>query len=127
VTVFLCLYRYKTAAQLRKIAILSVVFCMSVVFGNMSLRYIPVSFNQAISATTPAFTAVLEYFVQEKVQSRTTYATLIPVVVGIVIASRFEPSFHMWGFLACMIATALRALKSVVQVSTKSVADIASL
>lgn len=56
--------RYKTPAQLRKIAILSAVFCISVVFGNMSLEHIPVSFNQAISATTPAFTAVLEFFVQ---------------------------------------------------------------
>ena len=108
--------KYKTISQLKKIAVLSVVFCMSVVFGNISLRHIPVSFNQAISATTPAFRAILEYVMQSKVQTRTTYATLIPVVVGIVIASRFEPSFHMWGFIACLIATSLRALKSVVQV-----------
>lgn len=113
---FAKLERYKTIAQLKKIAILSAIFCMSVVFGNISLTYIPVSFNQAISATTPAFTAVLEFFLQSKVQSGTTYATLIPVVAGIVVASRFEPSFHLWGFTACLIATAIRSLKSVVQV-----------
>jgi drug/metabolite transporter (DMT)-like permease len=88
--------RSSTWAQLRKIGMLSVVFCSTVVFGNISLRYIPVSFNQAVSATTPAFTAVLTYVLQSKVESVTTYATLVPVVVGIVIASRFEPSFHLW-------------------------------
>ena len=51
--------KYKTISQLKKIAVLSVVFCMSVVFGNISLRHIPVSFNQAISATTPAFLSLI--------------------------------------------------------------------
>ena len=31
-----------------KIAALSLVFCVSVVFGNISLRFLPISFNQAI-------------------------------------------------------------------------------
>jgi drug/metabolite transporter (DMT)-like permease len=102
--------------QLGKIAVLSVVFCLTVVLGNISLRYIPVSFNQAISATTPAFTAVLTFFLQGKVESMLTYATLVPVVGGIVLASRFEPSFHLLGFTSCLLGTAIRALKSVLQV-----------
>ena len=32
--------------QLVKIAVLASVFCLTVVMGNISLRYIPVSFNQ---------------------------------------------------------------------------------
>ena len=32
---------------LTKIAVLATVFCLSVVLGNASLRFIPVSFNQA--------------------------------------------------------------------------------
>ena len=34
--------------QFFKIAVLSLMFCVSVVFGNISLRFLPVSFNQAI-------------------------------------------------------------------------------
>jgi drug/metabolite transporter (DMT)-like permease len=47
----------RSRLQLAKIATLSAVFCASVVSGNVSLRYLPVSFNQAIGATTPFFTA----------------------------------------------------------------------
>lgn len=32
--------------QFWKVAILACTFCLSVVLGNVSLRYIPVSFNQ---------------------------------------------------------------------------------
>jgi drug/metabolite transporter (DMT)-like permease len=44
-----------------------------------------------------------------------TYATLIPVMGGIAIASGAELDFHMVGFLLATGATAGRALKSVVQ------------
>jgi len=44
-----------------------------------------------------------------------TYATLVPVVAGVVIASGGEPSFHLYGFIMCIGATAARALKSVLQ------------
>ena len=52
--------------------LLGCVFCVSVVLGNVSLRYIPVSFNQAIGATTPFFTAVLAFVVQQRIESPIT-------------------------------------------------------
>jgi drug/metabolite transporter (DMT)-like permease len=45
-----------------------------------------------------------------------TYLTLIPIAGGVVIASGGEPLFHLLGFVACLLATSGRALKSVVQV-----------
>ncbi|CAL6305842.1 unnamed protein product [Bathycoccus prasinos] len=92
----------KSRKHMLKIAVLALVFVISVVGGNISLRFIPVSFNQAIGATTPFFTAMV-------------YMTLIPVVVGIVLASNSEPLFNIYGFIACFIATFARALKSVLQ------------
>ncbi|KAL0359217.1 UNVERIFIED_CONTAM: putative sugar phosphate/phosphate translocator [Sesamum angustifolium] len=74
----------RSRVQFMKISALSFIFCASVVSGNVSLKYLPVSFNQAIGATTPFFTAG-------------------------------EPSFHLFGFIMCVGATAARALKSVVQ------------
>ncbi|KAG6382664.1 hypothetical protein SASPL_157626 [Salvia splendens] len=74
-----------------------------------------VHFNQAIGATTPFFTAVFAYLMTLKREAWLTYVTLIPVVTGVVIASGGEPSFHLFGFLMCIGATAARALKSVVQ------------
>ncbi|KAH7667656.1 UAA transporter protein [Dioscorea alata] len=105
----------RSRIQFLKIAALSLVFCFSVVSGNVSLKYLPVSFNQAVGATTPFFTAVFAYFMTVKRESWITYFTLVPVVTGVIIASGGEPSFHLFGFLMCIGATAARALKSVLQ------------
>jgi len=77
----------RSRLQLAKIAALSLVFCASVVSGNISLRYLPVSFNQAVGATTPFFTAVFAYFMTVKRESFLTYLALVPVVTGVIIAS----------------------------------------
>ncbi|PRQ43032.1 putative sugar phosphate transporter domain-containing protein [Rosa chinensis] len=105
----------RSKVQLAKIAGLSVVFCFSVVCGNVSLRYLPVSFNQAVGATTPFFTAVLAFLMIKKREEWVTYSTLIPVVAGVIIASGGEPSFQLFGFIMCVTATAARAFKSVLQ------------
>lgn len=101
--------------QLIKISLLAVVFAMSVVLGNVSLRFIPVSFSQAVGATTPAFTAALSLILLNSRETARTYAALLPVIVGIVIATGAEPSFNLAGFTAAVVATAARALKSVLQ------------
>ena len=105
----------KNRAHLRKIGVLGVIFVASVVAGNVSLQHIPVSFNQAIGATTPFFTAVLSLCIMRQKETMQVYATLVPIVLGIVVASRAEPLFHLFGFLACVTATFCRALKSVIQ------------
>ncbi|XP_076934745.1 putative sugar phosphate/phosphate translocator At3g11320 [Bidens hawaiensis] len=105
----------RSRVQFVKISALSFIFCASVVSGNISLRYLPVSFNQAIGATTPFFTAVFAYLITLKKEAWLVYVTLIPVVTGVIIASGGEPSFHLFGFIMCIGATAARALKTVVQ------------
>ncbi|GJM94441.1 hypothetical protein PR202_ga11083 [Eleusine coracana subsp. coracana] len=105
----------RSRGQLARVAVLGAVFCASVVAGNVSLRYLPVSFNQAVGATTPFFTAVLAYAVAAKTEALATYAALVPVVAGVVIATGGEPSFHLFGFIMCVGATAGRALKTVLQ------------
>ncbi|CAN6443526.1 unnamed protein product [Victoria cruziana] len=105
----------KSWNQFIKIAALGVVFCGSVVGGNISLKYLPVSFNQAVGATTPFFTALFAYLMTFKREAWVTYAALVPVVAGVIIASGGEPSFHLFGFIMCISATAARAFKSVLQ------------
>lgn len=99
-----------------QVAVLSVAFTIAIILGNASLRYIPVSFNQAIGATTPLFTAALGFLMMGTRETVATYVALVPVVLGIVVASGFEPSFNMLGFIICVLATALRGFKSVLQV-----------
>ena len=77
----------RSRVQFWKISALSIIFCASVVSGNISLRFLPVSFTQAVGATTPFFTAIFAYLATFKREAWLTYATLIPVVTGVVIAS----------------------------------------
>ncbi|GJR05580.1 probable sugar phosphate/phosphate translocator [Tanacetum coccineum] len=96
-------------------AIIGACLVTILVCGNTSLRYLPVSFNQAIGATTPFFTAVFAYIITCKKETVHVYLALVPVVCGIVIASNSEPLFHLFGFLMCVGSTSGRGLKSVVQ------------
>lgn len=107
--------RIQSRQQLIKVATVALVFCASLVLANTSLGFIPVSFNQAIGSTTPAFTAVLAIGMLGKYEPAAVYWSLVPVVLGICIASGFEPSFHLFGFTCCILATAARAFKSVLQ------------
>ncbi|GAB2227955.1 hypothetical protein Droror1_Dr00009784 [Drosera rotundifolia] len=87
------LQKVKSRSQFAKISSLSLVFCGSVVGGNVSLRYLPVSFNQAVGATTPFFTALFAYLVSFKREAWIIYACLVPVVGGVVIASGVRSIF----------------------------------
>ncbi|KAF8071001.1 sugar phosphate/phosphate translocator [Scenedesmus sp. PABB004] len=105
----------KSRRQMWKISLLASIFCVTIVLGNLSLKYIPVSFNQAIGATTPFFTAIFAVLMQGHKEAGLTYLTLVPIAGGVVIASGGEPLFNLLGFTACLLATSGRALKSVVQ------------
>ena len=73
--------------------------------------------EQAVGATTPAFTALTALLLLGKWESAPTYAALLPVIGGSILNTGFEPSFHLAGFGASIGATACRSLKAVVQVS----------
>lgn len=95
----------KSGVQLRNITVLSFVFCGSVVSGNVSLRYLPVSFNQAIGATTPFFTAVFAYAMTVKREAWVVYLTLAPVVMGVIIASGVSVVFLSLSILTSSVLT----------------------
>jgi len=105
----------RSRRQLGKVCGLSALFCTTIVLGNLSLKYIPVSFNQMLGAMTPVFTALFAAALMGARETPLTYLTLAPVVGGVIVATGAEPSFHALGFAACVSATAGRALKSVVQ------------
>lgn len=96
----------KTKVQFLKISALGIIFCVSVVAGNISLKHLAVSFNQAIGATTPFFTAVFAYLMTLKKESWATYVTLIPVVAGVIIASGVT-AFSIFSCLICSFIACL--------------------
>lgn len=61
----------------KRIFPMSFVFCINIVLGNVSLRYIPVSFMQTIKSFTPATTGTLIMLPSLFVQSSTCYLDVV--------------------------------------------------
>ena len=107
--------RLKSPAHLRKVAVLAVLFCASVLAGNASLQYIPLSFTQMVGATTPLFTAAVDYLWGGAPQTRRELLALVPVVLGALMTALGEVNFHLLGFTLACCACLCRAGKSVSQ------------
>ncbi|CAF2060666.1 unnamed protein product [Brassica napus] len=98
----------------RRIFPMSFVFCINIVLGNVSLRYIPVSFMQTIKSFTPATTAVvLQWLVWRKYFEWRIWASLVPVVGGILLTSVTELSFNMFGFCAALFGCLATSTKTI--------------
>ncbi|KAF9675424.1 hypothetical protein SADUNF_Sadunf09G0030900 [Salix dunnii] len=89
----------RSRSQFLKISGLVIIFCSSVVAGNISLRYLPVSFNQAIGATTPFFTPVFAYLMTLRREGWHTHVSLALVVAGCVSASGVRTFFQPYIFV----------------------------
>ncbi|KAJ0960021.1 hypothetical protein J5N97_000215 [Dioscorea zingiberensis] len=97
----------------RRIIPMSCVFCFNIVLGNVSLRYIPVSFMQTIKSFTPATTVILQWLVWGKYFDWRVWASLIPIVGGIVLTSVTELSFNTYGFCAALVGCLATSTKTI--------------
>ncbi|KAL5220054.1 hypothetical protein ABZP36_024767 [Zizania latifolia] len=97
----------------RRIFPMSFVFCINIVLGNVSLRYIPVSFMQTIKSFTPATTVILQWLVWRKYFDWRIWASLVPIVGGILLTSITELSFNMFGFCAAMVGCLATSTKTI--------------
>ncbi|XP_043722482.1 UDP-galactose transporter 1-like [Telopea speciosissima] len=97
----------------RRIFPMSFVFCINIVLGNVSLRYIPVSFMQTIKSFTPATTVVLQWLLWRKSFDWRIWASLVPIVGGILLTSVTELSFNIFGFCAALFGCLATSTKTI--------------
>ncbi|GMH17397.1 hypothetical protein Nepgr_019238 [Nepenthes gracilis] len=97
----------------RRIFPMSFVFCINIVLGNVSLRYIPVSFMQTIKSFTPATTVILQWLVWRKYFDWRIWAALVPIVGGILLTSVTELSFNTYGFCAALFGCLATSTKTI--------------
>ncbi|XP_062184513.1 UDP-galactose transporter 1-like [Phragmites australis] len=97
----------------KRIFPMSFVFCINIVLGNVSLRYIPVSFMQTIKSFTPATTVILQWLVWSKHFEWHIWASLVPIVGGILLTSVTELSFNIFGFCAAMVGCLATSTKTI--------------
>lgn len=97
----------------RRIFPMSFVFCINIVLGNVSLRYIPVSFMQTIKSFTPATTVFLQWLFWRKSFDMWIWASLVPIVGGILLTSITELSFNTFGFCAALFGCIATSTKTI--------------
>ncbi|KAJ8611864.1 hypothetical protein CTAYLR_005821, partial [Chrysophaeum taylorii] len=72
-----------------------------------------VSFTHIVKASEPVVSAVLSALILGAYYSPVTYATLLPIVGGVALASLKELSFTWLGFFAAMLSNVSSALRGI--------------
>lgn len=75
--------------------------------SNVSLSMVTVPFHQVVRATTPVFTILLSILFLSKRFSVSIYISLIPVIVGVALATMGEYNFSAMGFVLTLLGTFL--------------------
>eukprot|EP00299_Pterocystis_sp_00344_P013953 c6894_g1_i2.p1 GENE.c6894_g1_i2~~c6894_g1_i2.p1 ORF type:complete len:261 (+),score=28.16 c6894_g1_i2:49-831(+) len=96
----------------KQLLTLSVLFCMSIASGNMSLMHIHVSTFQLIKALTPVFQVVVSYFVEKRTYPRSTLFMIPLIVVGCCLALYKPPDWDPMGYALAFFSAFTCALQS---------------
>lgn len=100
--------------RMYRIAPLACIFVANIVLGNVSLDYVPVSFMQTIKSSVPAFTYALQTALGFRAFESETAAALVPVVLGVMLATWTEVNFNVVGFTCAIVASVTTAIQSIV-------------
>lgn len=75
---------------------------------------VTIPFHQVLRATTPVFTIAIYRFYYSRTYSSDTYVSLVPVILGVGLATYGDYYATMLGFFLTLLGAILAALKTVV-------------
>lgn len=92
----------------------SFLFTINIAVSNVSLAMVSVPFHQIMRSTCPIVTILIYRFVFARTYSHQTYLTMIPLIIGVALATAGDYSFSLGGFLMTLLGVVLASTKTVV-------------
>ncbi|KAF9343563.1 UAA transporter [Mortierella sp. AD094] len=110
---------YFTPAQLGErenmvMLMFSFLYTLNIAISNVSLNEVSVAFHQVVRAMTPVFTIAISVAFLSKKYSGMTYLSLLPLLLGVYMATVGDYSYTAMGFFLTVLGTVLAATKTVV-------------
>ncbi|KAF7634711.1 TPT domain-containing protein [Meloidogyne graminicola] len=102
-----------TEYLLKVILPISVGRAIGITSAYFALWKVTVSYAQTVKATMPIFTVLISRVLLGERQSLKLYFSLLPVVIGVFIASVTEVQFNLFGLFTSFISTAIFAFLNV--------------
>lgn len=102
-----------TTRQHIQVGLFSMLFCMNIVVGNLSINFTSVAMSQVIRSSIPGFTMLLSYQILGKTFSSAHVFTVGLVIVGVALATYGDLEFTWVGFILTVTGCVLSSLKSI--------------
>mmetsp|Transcript_16366 Transcript_16366/g.38899 ORF Transcript_16366/g.38899 Transcript_16366/m.38899 type:complete len:422 (+) Transcript_16366:166-1431(+) len=99
--------------KLRRLMLLGLLRSMVTVLGLVSLRFVAASFTETVKASSPLFTVAAAWLLMGQRTELRVVLTLLPIILGLVIATAGEHSFTWVGFLAALAVNVTECVQNV--------------
>lgn len=96
-----------------KLTAFSFLFTLNIAMSNVSLGLVSVPFHQVMRSTCPIVTILIIRVLYGKEYSIKTYLSMIPLVLGVALATARDYHFSMLGFVLTLAGVVLASVKTV--------------
>ncbi|KAI9599208.1 hypothetical protein BDF19DRAFT_381873 [Syncephalis fuscata] len=103
-----------TTQEYSVMVMFSILYTLNIAISNVSLHMVTVPFHQVVRAMTPVFTVALSWWFLGRTYSAMTFLSLLPLIIGISLATFGEYSYTALGFFLTVLGAVLAAVKTIV-------------